>query len=107
MMYDVFENFRNMCLKIYKLDSAKFLSAPWWPWLAVLKKTKVKLDLLTDINMLLIIEKRIKRGICCHLHRYGKGNNKYNKKYEKNKELSYLQYWNVNNLYVSIKASIK
>ena len=68
------------------------------------KKTKVKLDLLNDINMLLIIEKRIKRGICYHLYRYGIGNSKYIKKYDKNKELSYLQYWSVNNLYVSVKA---
>ena len=57
--------------------------------------------------MLLIIEKRIKRGICCHRYRYGKGNNKYIKKYDKNKELSYLQYCNVNNLYVSVKVSSK
>ena len=57
--------------------------------------------------MLLIIEKRIKRGICCHCYRYGKSNNKSIKKYDKNKELSYLQYCNVNNLYVSVKVSSK
>ena len=41
---DVIENFRNMCINIYKLDPAKFLSAPGLAWQAVLKKTKVKLD---------------------------------------------------------------
>ena len=46
MLADVFENFRNMCLKIYKLDSEKFLSAPELAWKAALKKTKAKLDLL-------------------------------------------------------------
>ena len=52
LLADLFENFRNMSLIIYKLDSAKFLSAPGLAWQAVLKKTKVKLDLLTDIDTL-------------------------------------------------------
>ena len=46
---DVFESFRKMCLKIYELDPAKFLSAPGLAWKAAFKKTKVKLELLTDI----------------------------------------------------------
>ena len=54
---DIFESFRNTCLKICKLDPAKFLSIPGLAWQAALKK-KVKLDLLTDINMLLIVEKK-------------------------------------------------
>ena len=48
LLADVFENFRNMCLEIYELDPAKFLSAPGLAWQAALKKTKVKLDLLTE-----------------------------------------------------------
>ena len=48
-----------MCFKIYKLDPEKFLSAPGLAWQAALKKTKVKLDLLTDIDMLLMVEKGI------------------------------------------------
>ena len=63
LLADVFENFRNMCLEIYKLDPAKFLSAPGLAWQAALKKTKVKLDLLTDIDMLLMVEKGIRGGI--------------------------------------------
>ena len=55
LLADVFENFRKMCLKVCKLDHAKFLSAPGLAWQAALKKTKVKLDLLTDIDMLLMI----------------------------------------------------
>ena len=54
---DVFENFRNMWLEIYKLDLACFLSTPWLACQAVLKNTKVKLDLLIDTDMLLIVEK--------------------------------------------------
>ena len=110
LLADVFENFRNMCLKIYERDPAKFLSAPGLAWQAALKKTKVKLDLLTDIDMLLMVEKGIRGGICHSIYRYAKANNKYMKDYDKNKESSYLQYWDVNNLYgwaMSQKASSK
>ena len=54
-----------MCLGIYELDHAKFLSVPGLAWQAALKKTKVKLDLLTHIDMLLMEEKGI-RGVVCH-----------------------------------------
>ena len=47
LLADVFENFRSMCLEIFELDLAKFLSDPGLAWQAVLKKNKVKLDLLT------------------------------------------------------------
>ena len=57
---DVFENFRKMWMKIYELDPAKFLSAPRLASQAALKKSKVKLELLTDIEMLLLVEKRIR-----------------------------------------------
>ena len=61
---DVFENFRNKSIEIYLLDPDHFLSAPGLAWQACLKKTDVKLELLTDINMLLTIEKGIRGGIC-------------------------------------------
>ena len=76
LLADVFENFRNMFLKIYELDPAKFLSAPGLAWQAVLKKTKVKLDLLADINMLLMVEKGIRGGIFHSIYLYAKANNK-------------------------------
>ena len=66
----VFENIRNTCLKIYKLDPAKFLSSPGLAWEPALKKTKVKLDPLTDINVLLMVEKGLWRGICYSIYRY-------------------------------------
>ena len=56
LLADVFKNFRNMCLKIYKLNAARFLTASRLVWQAALTKTKVKLDLLTDIDILLIVE---------------------------------------------------
>ena len=59
---------------------------------ATLKKNKVKIDLLTNINMFLMVEKGIRDGICHAIHRYVKANNKYAKKYDKNKESSYLKY---------------
>ena len=60
----VFENFRKMCLKIYHSDPVKFPSAPGLAWQAALKKAEVKLELLTDIVMLLIFKKGITGGIC-------------------------------------------
>ena len=80
-----FENVRNMCIDIYELNPAKFLLAPGLAWQAHLKKTEVKLDLLTDIDMLLILEKGIRGGICHSISRYAKANNKYMKEYDKNK----------------------
>ena len=67
--------------------------------LSSFKKTKLKLELLTDIGMLLMVEKRIRGGIRHGIHRYAKANSKYMKDYDKNKESSYLKYWDVNNLY--------
>ena len=96
---DVFENFRNMCIKVYELDPAHFLSLPGLAWQACLKQTNVKLELLTDYDMLLMVEEEIRGGICHSIHRYAKANNKCMKDYDKNKESSYIQYLDANNLY--------
>ena len=77
LLADVFENFRNMCIKVYELDPAHFLSAPGLAWQASLKKTEVKLELLTDVDMLLMVEKGIRGEICHAIYRYAKANNKY------------------------------
>ena len=99
LLADVFENFRNMCLEIYELDPAKFLSASGLAWQAASEKVKVKLDLLTDIDMLLMVEKCIRGGIRHSIYGYANANKKYMKDYDKSKESFYIQYWNVNNLY--------
>ena len=64
-----------------------------------LKKTGVKLELLTDIDMLLMVEKGIRGKICRAIHTYAKVNNKYMKSYDKDITSSYLAYLNANNLY--------
>ena len=99
LLADVFNNFRNMCLKEYELDPAHFLSLPRLAWQACLKKTNIELELLTDYNMCLMVEKGIGGGICHSIHRYAKANNKYLKNYNKNEESSYIQYLDANNLY--------
>ena len=77
MLADVFENFRDKCTKIYELDPAHFLSAPGLAWHACLKKTRLKFELLTDADMLLMVENGIRGGICQAVHRYAKAKNKY------------------------------
>ena len=94
----MFENFRDMCLKKYELDPAHFLSLPGLAWQACLKKTNKELELLTDYDMLLMVEEGIRGGICHSIHRYAKANNKYMKNYN-NEESSYIQYLDANNLY--------
>ena len=80
-----------------ELDSAKFLSAPRLASKAALKKAKVILDLLTDIDMLLMVEKGIGGGICHSIYRCAKANSKQIKDSDYNNESLYLQYWKVNN----------
>ena len=99
LLADVFENFRNTCIKVYELDPAHFLSLPRLAWQACLKKTNVELELLTDYDMLLIIQGGIRGGICHSIQRYAKANNKYMKNYDGSKESSYIQYLDANNLY--------
>ena len=99
LLADVFENFRNMCIKVYELDPTHFLSLPRLAWQACLKKTNVKLELLNNYDMLLIVEEGIRGGICHTIHRHAKANNNYMKNYDKNKESSYIQYLDASNLY--------
>ena len=76
LLADVFENFRNICINIYEIDPSKFLSALRLTWQAVLKKAKIKLDLLSNIDMLLMVATGIRGGICNAITRYAKANNK-------------------------------
>ena len=94
----VFEHFQSVCFEIYELYPARFLIAPGLPWHGAYKNTKEKLDLLADINMLLMVEIVIKAGICHAIYQNAKANNKYMKDYDKNKEWSYLMYWDIFNL---------
>ena len=75
LLADVFKNFRDKCTEIYELNPVHFLSAPGLAWKACLKTTKVELELLTDIDMLLMIEKGIRGRICQAIYRHAKANN--------------------------------
>ena len=99
LLADVFKNFRNKYLEVYELDPAHFLSLPGLAWQACLKKTNIKLELLTDYDMLLMVEEGIRGRICHSIHRYAKANNKYTNNYHEDEESSYIKYLDANNLY--------
>ena len=99
LLADIFENFRQSCLKNYELDPAHFVSLPGLAWQACSKKTNVELELLIDYDMLLMVEEGIRGRICHAIQRYAKANNKYMKDYDKKKKPSYIQYLDANNLY--------
>ena len=86
LLADVFDNFRNKYIEIYRVDPAHFLIAFGLAWQACLKKTEVELELLTENDMLNFFEKGIRGGMCQALYRYVKANNKYMKNYGKNTE---------------------
>ena len=99
LLVDDFKKFRDTCIEIYGLDPAHFLSAPGLAWQAYLKRSKVKLELLTDIDMLLMVEKGIRGGTFQAIHRHAKVNNKYMKNYDKDIPSSYLVYLDASKLY--------
>ena len=99
LLADVFENFRDICLKNYGLDPVYYYTAPGLAWDAMLKMTKINLELLSDVDKLLMIEKGIRGGISIISNRYGKANNKYMKDYNKKEAFKFLMYLDANNLY--------
>ena len=100
LLADVFENFRNVCLKNYKLDPAWYYTSPGIAWDAALKITGVELELLTDPDMLLMIEKGVRGGISMISKRHGKANHKYmGEDYVPSQPSKYVTYLDANNLY--------
>ena len=99
LLADVFQNFRETCLAYYGLDPCHYITSPGLPWDAMLKMTKINLDLVSDIEMQLFIEKGIRGGISYIAHRHAKANNKYMKNYNEKGESSYIMYLDANNLY--------
>ena len=74
LLADVFENFRDKCIEIYELYQAYFLSALGIAWQNCLKKTEVELELITNYDMLMMVEKWIRGGICQATYKYAKAN---------------------------------
>ncbi|XP_057310650.1 uncharacterized protein LOC130648613 [Hydractinia symbiolongicarpus] len=100
LLADVFETFRETCFTNYKLDPSHFYTAPVLAWQACLKKTDVELDLLSDMDMLLFVERGIRGGLCQAVHRHAKANNPYmGEMYNTSEETTYLHYLDANNLY--------
>ena len=98
LLADEFEFFRNECLKNYELDLAHFLTALGLAWQTCLKGSRVKLELLTDPDMLLMVESGIRGGICEAKLHYPELN-VYMKHHDESNKSSYLQYYDANSLY--------
>ena len=98
LLADVFENFRKTCLQYYKLDSCHYFTSQGLSWDAMLKMTNIKLELMTDVDMLQYIEKGMRRGVSYIANRYGKAN-KYMKEYNEKAPSKYIMYLDANNLY--------
>jgi len=100
LLADVFENFRDVCMKNYKLDPAWYFTSPGLAWDAALKLTGVHLELLSDYDMVLMFKHGIRGGVSTISNRYGKANNKYmTDAYDNNKPTKFITYLDANNLY--------
>ncbi|XP_025018370.1 uncharacterized protein LOC112539813 [Tetranychus urticae] len=99
LLASVFENFREMSLFNFALDPLHQFSAPGLTWSAAFKKMKIELELLTDFNMFLMVEKGIRGGPTSVVKRHVRANNQYLPDYDPSKQTSFLLYLDVNNLY--------
>ncbi|GFT79320.1 uncharacterized protein NPIL_489431 [Nephila pilipes] len=99
LLADIFENFRTVRQNYYKIDPCHTYTAPGLAWQVSLKMTKVRLELLTDIDMPLFIEKGIRGGVVMISHRYVEANNVYLPTCDSRLPCNYIIYLDANNLY--------
>ena len=100
LLTDIFENFRDVCMKYYGLDPANYYTLPNFAFDAMLKMTGVEIDLLYDQEMYEMIEAGLRGGMCMVSTKKVEANNKHmGEEYDKNKESSYINYFDANNLY--------
>ena len=100
LLANMYEAFRDTCLRHYSLDPVHFYTSPGLTWKACFKHTGIKLELLTDPEMLLMFERRISGGITQVVRKYAAANNPYmGDKFDPNEDTTYLQYLDANNLY--------
>ena len=95
----VFETFRRTCQKQYGLDPAQYYTSPGLSWDALLKKTGVELELLTDYDLHLFIEKGLRGGISMASKCHARANNPLIEGYEPGQQSSHILYLDANNLY--------
>ena len=99
LLADAFEKIFNTCLEYYGLNPCHYLSSPGLSWYAMLKMTGIELELISDIDMHLFIEKKWEEVFLTLLKEFSKANNKYMKCYDSSKESKFIMYLDGNNLY--------
>ena len=99
LLADVFEKFTKTCLDYYGSNPCHYFSSLGLSWDAMLKMTQIELELISDINMHLFIEKGMRGGISYIAKRHSKPNNKYMENYDSSEEGVYIIYLDANNLY--------
>ncbi len=99
LLADVMTEFRKTCKKAYGLGALHYYTSPGLAWDAMPKITKIKLDLISDPDMYMMIEKGIWGGISTVMKRHAESNHKYLSDYDKNQISKFIEYLDANNLY--------
>jgi hypothetical protein len=107
LLADIFENFRDVCSQNYKLDPLWYLTAPGLAWDAALKLTDIRLELISDYDMLLMVQKGIRGGVSMVSQRMARANNEYlgEGKYNRTEPSSHIVYLDCNSLYAGSMRS--